>query len=163
LIEWSETTSSGMKGDLGNLLVISSWRMLKIDPRLTGEKGCPRTRPNPVKRRSRTFRLGRRSLLYRGTCLLATGLGDLEHARASCEVKPDYWLSQQCLAVVYDKLGRHADAEAVLAKMKAFGGDNAAYQYATIYAQWGDLSKALDWLETAGRLRHPGQCTRAYI
>ena len=50
------------------------------------------------------------------------GLGDLQSARASCETKPDYWVSQQCLAVIYDKLGRHADAEAELAKMKAATG-----------------------------------------
>ena len=64
--------------------------------------------------------------------------------------------SQQCLAVIYDKLGRHADAEAVLSKMKAALGDTAAYQYATIYAQWGNRAKALEWLETALRLRDPG-------
>jgi hypothetical protein len=58
--------------------------------------------------------------------------------------------------VIYDKLGRHADAEAELAKLKAFGGDAAAYQYATIYAQWGNRAKALEWLETAWRLRDPG-------
>ena len=84
------------------------------------------------------------------------GLGDLESARASCETKPDYWGSQWCLAVIYDKLGRHADAEAELAKMKAALGDAAAYQYATIYAQWGNRAKALEWLETALRLRDPG-------
>ena len=83
------------------------------------------------------------------------GLGDLDRARASCETKPDYWHGQQCLAVMYDKLGRHADAEAELAKIKALG-DAAAYQYATIYAQWGNLPKALEWLETALRLRDPG-------
>ena len=83
-------------------------------------------------------------------------LGDLESARASCETQPDYWLSQQCLAVIYDKLGRHADAEAVLAKFRAWGGDGGAYQYATIYAQWGDRAKAVEWLETALRLRDPG-------
>ena len=77
-------------------------------------------------------------------------------ARTSCETKPDYWVSQQCLAVVYGKLGRHADAEAELAKLKAALGDGAAYQYATIYAQWGDQAKALEWLETALRLRDPG-------
>jgi TolB-like protein len=49
------------------------------------------------------------------------GLGDLQSARASCETKPDYWASQQCLAVIYDKLGRHADAEAELAKFRAWG------------------------------------------
>ncbi len=84
------------------------------------------------------------------------GLGDLQSARASCEAKPDYWGSQQCLAVTYDKLGRHADAEAVLAKLKASQGDGAAYQYATIYAQWGNRPKALEWLETALRLRDTG-------
>jgi TolB-like protein/tetratricopeptide (TPR) repeat protein len=84
------------------------------------------------------------------------GLGDLEHARASCETKPDFWVSQQCLAVIYNKLGRHAEAEAVLSKMKAEDGDTSAYQYATIYAQWGDKVKALEWLETAWRLRDPG-------
>jgi tetratricopeptide (TPR) repeat protein len=84
------------------------------------------------------------------------GLGDLEHARASCETKPDNQFNQQCLAVVYDKLGRHADAEAELSKMKAAQGDSMAYQYAAIYAQWGDRAKALEWLETAWRLRDGG-------
>jgi len=84
------------------------------------------------------------------------GLGDLQSARTSCETKPDYWGSQQCLAVINDKLGRHADAEAELAKIKAAFGDTAGYQYATIYAQWGNLPKALEWLETALRLRDPG-------
>jgi TolB-like protein/tetratricopeptide (TPR) repeat protein len=84
------------------------------------------------------------------------GLGNLERARASCETMPDHWLSQQCLAVIYDKLGRQEDAEAELAKMQAALGDAAAYQYATIYAQWGKSPKALEWLESAWRLRDPG-------
>ena len=84
------------------------------------------------------------------------GLGKLESAQSSCEMKPDYWLSKWCLAVSYDKLGRRADAEGVLAKLKATLGDASAYQYATIYAQWGDRAKALEWLETATRLRDPG-------
>jgi TolB-like protein len=81
------------------------------------------------------------------------GLGDLESARVSCETKPDHWVSQWCLAVVYDKLGRHADAQAALSKL---GTDTGAYQYATIYAQWGQRAKALEWLETALRLRDGG-------
>jgi hypothetical protein len=40
--------------------------------------------------------------------------------------------------------------------MKAEYGDGLAYQYATIYAQWGNRTKALEWLETALRLRDPG-------
>jgi TolB-like protein/cytochrome c-type biogenesis protein CcmH/NrfG len=84
------------------------------------------------------------------------GLGDLERARTSCEAKPDNWQSQQCLAVTYQKLGWHADAEAVLAKMRATWGDAEAYQYAAIYAQWGNTPKGLEWLDTAMRLRDPG-------
>jgi TolB-like protein/cytochrome c-type biogenesis protein CcmH/NrfG len=83
-------------------------------------------------------------------------LGDRQSARSSCEVKSGDFYSQWCLAITYDKLGRHADAEAVLAKMKADAKDDAAYQYATIYAQWGNTPKALEWLETALRLRDPG-------
>ena len=52
--------------------------------------------------------------------------------------------------------GIHADAEAELTKLKAHGGDSAAYQYAAIYAQWGNRAKALEWLETAWRLRDSG-------
>jgi TolB-like protein/Flp pilus assembly protein TadD len=91
---------------------------------------------------------------YRG--LAYYGLGDLERARASCETKPDYWFNQQCLAVIYDKLGRHADAETELSNLKAAQGDASAYQYATIYSQWGNRAKALEWLETALRLRDSG-------
>lgn len=58
--------------------------------------------------------------------------------------------------MVYEKVGRRADAEAELSKMKSAFGDAGAVQYATIYAQWGDRSKALDWLETAMGLRDPG-------
>ena len=84
------------------------------------------------------------------------GLGDLPSARASCEAKRDYWVSQQCLAIVYHKLGRHADAEVELAKIKTTLGQAGAYQYATIYAQWGRNPEALEWLDTAMRLRDPG-------
>jgi tetratricopeptide (TPR) repeat protein len=84
------------------------------------------------------------------------GLGDLQSARSSCETKPEFWSSQWCLAVVYEKLGRRADAEAELKKIKAAFGDASAYQYATIYAQWGDPAKALEWLDPAMRLRDPG-------
>jgi tetratricopeptide (TPR) repeat protein len=93
---------------------------------------------------------------YANRGLTYYALGDFERARASCESKPDYWASQQCLAVTYEKLGRHADAERMLAKLKAALGDAAAYQYAEIYAQWGHQLKALEGLDTAMRLRDPG-------
>ncbi len=91
---------------------------------------------------------------YRG--LAYYGLGDLERARASCETNRDYAGNQLCLTVTYDKLGRHADAEAELSKLKASYGDAMAYQYATVYAQRGNSPKALEWLETALRLRDAG-------
>ena len=58
--------------------------------------------------------------------------------------------------MAYDKLGRHADAEAVLAKLTAAFGDPPAYQDADIYAQWGNRAKALDWFEKALQVRDPG-------
>jgi hypothetical protein len=67
-----------------------------------------------------------------------------------------YWVNQLCLAILYDKLGRRADADAELAKLKAAEGDAAAWQYATIYAQRGDRTQALQWLDTTMRLRDPG-------
>jgi TolB-like protein len=96
------------------------------------------------------------SAVYAERGLAYYALRDFARARASCESKPEYWLSQQCLALTYDKLGRHADAAATLAKMQAANGDDAAFQYAGIYAQWGNQAKALEWLETALRVRDPG-------
>ena len=84
------------------------------------------------------------------------GRDDFQSARSSCETKPGHWLSQWCLALAYDKLGRHPDAEGELKKLQATMGDSSAYQYATICAQWGDRPKALEWLDTAVRLRDPG-------
>jgi serine/threonine-protein kinase len=84
------------------------------------------------------------------------GLKDLDGARTSCENERDFAGNQWCLSVTYDKLGRHADAEAEISKLKASFGDVMAYQYAAFYAQRGDNPKALEWLETALRLRDAG-------
>jgi len=43
-----------------------------------------------------------------------------------------------------------------MGEMQTAVGDAAAYQYATIYALWGERSKALEWLDTAMHLRDPG-------
>jgi TolB-like protein/tetratricopeptide (TPR) repeat protein len=84
-------------------------------------------------------------------------LGDLQSARTSCEENAAETIDVQiCLALIYDKLGQHADAEAELRKIKATSGDARPYAYATIYAQWGQRAQALEWLETALRLRDPG-------
>jgi tetratricopeptide (TPR) repeat protein len=90
---------------------------------------------------------------YRGMAYY--GLGDYERARSSCEAKRSSD-SAWCLAMVFEKLRRHSDAQAQLARLHASLGNAAAYQYADTYAQWGDRVRALDWLETAMRLRDPG-------
>jgi eukaryotic-like serine/threonine-protein kinase len=83
-------------------------------------------------------------------------LGEFEDARVSCERKPDYFEGVEFLGIVYEKLGRHADAEAQLSKLVAVAGDNAAFEYAEIYAQWGNTTKALEWLDKALILRDSG-------
>jgi TolB-like protein/DNA-binding winged helix-turn-helix (wHTH) protein/lipoprotein NlpI len=82
-------------------------------------------------------------------------VGDFEKARASCEAGPDNDVSQWCLALTDHKLGRVADAEAALAKLRAAADDRWAYHCATIYAQWGNVTQALQELDTALRLRVP--------
>jgi TolB-like protein/tetratricopeptide (TPR) repeat protein len=91
------------------------------------------------------------------------GLGDYESARASCEATPtaadtagpSHYL-EVCLAMTYEKLGRHADAEATLRSVRSWYGDSGGYQYAEIYAQWGDTFRALAWLDSAMRLHDTG-------
>ena len=84
------------------------------------------------------------------------GLGNLEAARQSCTTPPLSWVSQMCIAIVSEKRGDKTEAQSMLAQMKAESGDAMAYQYASIYAQKGELPIALDWLETAYRLKDPG-------
>jgi serine/threonine-protein kinase len=82
--------------------------------------------------------------------------GDLEGGRTACESMPDQWSTQMCLAIAYDKLGRRVDSERMIAKMRAGYGDSAAYQYSEIYAQRGDIRRALESLDTAMRVHDPG-------
>jgi len=82
-------------------------------------------------------------------------LGNFERSRSECEMGRELYIAQICLAATYEKLGRHRDAEAKLAKLRASGGDGGAFFYAEIYAQWGRPAEALKWLDTAMRLRSP--------
>lgn len=90
----------------------------------------------------------------RGVALLQ--LGEAEAARQACDIAPLTWQGRRCLAIAYEKLQRRSEAQAQVATMKAEQKDATAYQYAEIYAQWGETAQALDWLETAYRLRDPG-------
>jgi TolB-like protein/tetratricopeptide (TPR) repeat protein len=82
--------------------------------------------------------------------------GKLSEAQASCEVRPDYFYSLVCRAIIYQKLGRQEAASAAMRRAVEQGGDSGGYQYTQIYAQWGENNAALDWLEKAMRLRDPG-------
>jgi tetratricopeptide (TPR) repeat protein len=82
--------------------------------------------------------------------------GNLSEAQASCETRPDYWYSLVCKAIIYQKLGRREAASAAMRRALEIAGDAGGYQYAEIYAQWGENKAALDWLEKAMRLRDTG-------
>jgi hypothetical protein len=62
----------------------------------------------------------------------------------------------ECLAVADHKIGRVADGAALLTKLQQIAGDRGAFNYAEIYAQWGQPGDALHWLETAYRLHDVG-------
>ena len=85
-------------------------------------------------------------------------VGNLQSARAICEESPVGFLSGFCLALVYEKLGQHADARSMLAKLQASWGEAGSVFYAEIYAEWGDDARALQNLETALR-RHDSYLT----
>jgi tetratricopeptide (TPR) repeat protein len=93
-------------------------------------------------------------LALRGVARLP--LGQFEAARADCAAPRPDWATHTCLAIAYEKLHRHADAQAELAALTRETGDTAAYQYAQIHAQWGETGKALDWLDTGYRIQDPG-------
>jgi TolB-like protein/tetratricopeptide (TPR) repeat protein len=83
-------------------------------------------------------------------------LGNFEAARSSCDTRTPNWQNYTCLALAYGKLGRRADAEAQLALLQKNYGEVAEYQYAQIFAQWGDVPRALEALERAVTLRDSG-------
>ena len=93
---------------------------------------------------------------YAARGLSYLGLGNFEAARNSCKTPPLFWLNQMCIAIVSDKLGDKAAAQAMLAQMKSDSGEAMAYQYASVYAQRGEIPNALDWLETAYRYKDVG-------
>jgi TolB-like protein len=84
-------------------------------------------------------------------------LGSNQMARSSCEIKPDYWESRVCLALTFERLGQRPESDAQIKWLTQFyGGDPVAYQFVQIYAQRGDRERALEWLDTAMRLRDSG-------
>ena len=87
--------------------------------------------------------------------------GDAATALRECSGYPGSG-RRPCLAMAYHVLGRQAEAAAELRKLQAEWGDDGAYNYAQIYAVWGDTPAALDWLETAFRVRDPALSSLKY-
>jgi TolB-like protein/tetratricopeptide (TPR) repeat protein len=83
-------------------------------------------------------------------------MGNDDGARASCQVEPPDIEILECQALVYHRLGRLAEAQAALQRIKTEYQDAGASGYAEIYAQWGDKPEALAWLEKALQRRDPG-------
>ncbi len=81
--------------------------------------------------------------------------GHAEAARNLCAPAANLE-EKEVLAIAAQRLGRQAEADANLARLRADQGDAGAFSYAEIYAQWGQQDEALTWLETAARLRDPG-------
>jgi thioredoxin-like negative regulator of GroEL len=81
--------------------------------------------------------------------------GNVDAAIALCESEK-FWAAQQCLAIAYYRDGRRADATQQLRSLQKDYGDAAAYQYAQVYAQWGERQQAIEWLYTAVRVGDAG-------
>lgn len=105
----------------------------------------------------RTMVLGPSNTQYARVTLgmLETMQGNAVAAERVCGGNVDY-RDMMCLAIADHMLGRPADAVAELARMRAVLGDNGAFLYARIYAQWGQTAEALRWLQTAYQLHDPG-------
>jgi tetratricopeptide (TPR) repeat protein len=81
--------------------------------------------------------------------------GDAAAAVHVC-TRGNAWSDDECLAIAYHALRQQPEAEAKLAKFQHAFGDRAAYQYAQIYAQWGQKMEAMRWLETAYKVKDSG-------
>src|ERR1700733_1147630 len=81
--------------------------------------------------------------------------GKPEMARQKCALDQNSGQTL-CLAIATHQLGQLTEAKAHLAKFRAAMGDTGAYDYAEIYAQWGDQTNALVWLKEAYKLRDTG-------
>jgi tetratricopeptide (TPR) repeat protein len=66
------------------------------------------------------------------------------------------WIQDYYVAIAAHALGDPARAKSALTKFQAVNGDDSAFDYAAVYAQWGNTQSALKWLETAYRLHDDG-------
>ncbi len=83
-------------------------------------------------------------------------LGRIDDAYASFSKEKISVLRLPGYAIIADRRGDRAGARAALAALVKEYGDKSNYQYAQIYAQWGDKPRALAALQKAWELRDGG-------
>lgn len=83
-------------------------------------------------------------------------LGNLDAAYESFSVEMSNVRRLPGYAIIADRRGNRSEAEAHLAELIAEYGDKSHYQYAQVYAQWGDQDRAVQALEKAWELRDGG-------
>ncbi len=83
----------------------------------------------------------------RGQILLARG--HPQEALVEMQQETNEGLKLAGEAIVYHSLGRHQASEAALKQLIASHGNDGAYQIAEVYADRGEVDKALDWLDRA--------------
>jgi serine/threonine-protein kinase len=92
---------------------------------------------------------------YMAYCLLIRG-DDAAEAMRWLQNEPVAFLRRTGKAIALHRLGRQQEAEEEKAQMMSEYGDSASFQYAQVYAQWGQPEKALEWLETGLDIHDPG-------
>jgi len=90
------------------------------------------------------------------TAVIALSRGHAARAVSDCELESIEWQRKSCLAIAYPRVGRIDDARRELVELQKASGDGFAYQYAQIYAQWGDARQAFHWLDVAEKVGDPG-------
>jgi len=84
------------------------------------------------------------------------GRGELEQALAAAEKETFGFLRLEFEAVLYHELGEYETAQRKLQELVDTFGDDASWQTALVYANWGDKDKTIAALERGFAVRDPG-------
>jgi len=90
-----------------------------------------------------------------GNCWLISQ-GNYEKAAELYEKEPVNYIRLTGLAIALNRLDQQDKAQQYLDELIDSNGERASYQYAQIYAQWGEIEKGLDALEHAWEIGDTG-------
>jgi tetratricopeptide (TPR) repeat protein len=82
-----------------------------------------------------------------GLVLVLVARGKAAEALPMVETLPDSWYRRADLALVYQALGRKAEADAALRELLDKDSKDAPFEIAEVLAARGDTQSALDWLQ----------------